>query len=301
MIVVIGEILMDIFQDYQQIGGAPFNFAFHLKKLGFPVRFYTRVGDDRYGREIIDMLKDNGFNDGDVQIDSRHPTGTVLVALDDRGVPHFDIGENAAYDYLDLDIDETLDADATEMIYFGTLLQRTDSGCRQVQRFLARRGDSATCFCDINMRPPHVNANAVAGSLHHADLLKLNEEELAEIQCSCDGPTAADDLMPWLMETFTLGAVALTRGSQGSTFYSRDAQISRAAVPGIPIVDTVGAGDGYAAILAAGYIRQLPWDETVNQASRFAAQICQIPGAVPDDETFYDDFRPLMKGNANGR
>ncbi len=37
MIVAIGEILIDMFQDYQRIGGAPFNFAFHLKKLGFPL------------------------------------------------------------------------------------------------------------------------------------------------------------------------------------------------------------------------------------------------------------------------
>jgi fructokinase len=49
VIVVIGEILIDMFPDYQRIGGAPFNFAFHLIKLGFPVRFLTRVGNDRHG------------------------------------------------------------------------------------------------------------------------------------------------------------------------------------------------------------------------------------------------------------
>ena len=107
--------------------------------------------------------------------------------------------------------------------------------------------------------------------------------------------------MPWLMETFKISAVALTRGSRGSTFYNRDGQISSPAVPGPPIVDTVGAGDGYAAILAAGCMRKLPWEETIRQASRFAARICGIAGAVPDNEDFYDDFQPLMKGDANGR
>ena len=38
MILVIGEILYDKFQDYKRLGGAPFNFAFHLRDLGFPVR-----------------------------------------------------------------------------------------------------------------------------------------------------------------------------------------------------------------------------------------------------------------------
>jgi fructokinase len=72
-------------------------------------------------------------------------------------------------------------------------------------------------------------------------------------------------------------------------------------MPGIPVVDTVGAGDGYAAILAAGCMRQIPWGVTIHQAARFAARICGIAGAVPDDENFYDDFRSPMKGGADGR
>ena len=301
MIVVIGEILFDIFQDYQRIGGAPFNFAFHLGKLGFSVRFFTRVGNDRNGRRIIEMLINNGFSKADVQVDSRHPTGTVQVDLDEQGIPHFDICENVAYDHLDLNMDDMLDADNVKMIYFGSLLQRTDFGCRQVQRFLSRKTDSTMCFCDINLRPPHVNLHAVVRSLHQADLLKVNEAELSDIQRAFDGPEAANDVMPWLMETFKISAVALTRGSRGSTFYSRDGQISSAAAPAIPIVDTVGAGDGYAAILAAGCMKQLPWEATVHHASHFAARLCGIAGAVPENGNLYDDFRPLLKGDASGR
>ncbi len=301
MIVVIGEILIDIFEDYQRIGGAPFNFAYHLIKLGFPVRFFTRVGNDRHGRRISEMLLKNGFEEGDIQVDSRHPTGTVNVDLDDQGVPNFNICENVAYDHLDLTASDVLDTGDVKMVYFGSLLQRTDSGYRQVQRFLSRKTDRTTCFCDINMRPPHVNIHAVAGSLHHADLLKVNDAELADIQRMLDGPAAADDVMPWLMETFKIGAVSLTGGSRGSWFYSRDGQIHSPAVPVVPIVDTVGAGDGFAAILAAGCMRQTPWDTTIHQASAFAARICGIAGAVPDDDHFYDDFRPPMKGDGHGR
>jgi hypothetical protein len=45
----------------------------------------------------------------------------------------------------------------------------------------------------------------------------------------------------------------------------------------------------------------LAWDETIDQASRFAARICAIPGAIPDDDAFYDDFRSLGKGYADDR
>jgi fructokinase len=53
MIVVIGEILIDRFPDYERIGGAPFNFAFHLRQMGWPVRFLTRIGDDAAGLRIL--------------------------------------------------------------------------------------------------------------------------------------------------------------------------------------------------------------------------------------------------------
>ena len=293
MILVIGEILIDIFPDYQRIGGAPFNFAFHLKKLGFPVRFISRVGDDRKGREIIAMAKENGFDTADIQIDPRHPTGTVKVTLDAAGVPQFDICQNVAYDHLSLQRDVIADTGRPAMIYFGTLLQRTDAGCRQVTDFLARQAGGGVVFCDINMRPPHVNRLAVAESLRYADLLKLNEDELAEIQRGFGGPADPAMMMPWLMETFAIRGVALTRGGRGSTFAWREGTIHSPA-EACTIVDTVGAGDGYAAILAAGYIRRIPWETTIGQASRFAGRICGIPGAVSEDDAFYDDFRHIV-------
>ncbi len=47
MILVIGEILFDQFPDYRKLGGAPFNFAYHLQQLGYPVRFISRIGADK--------------------------------------------------------------------------------------------------------------------------------------------------------------------------------------------------------------------------------------------------------------
>lgn len=294
LILVIGEMLIDIFPDYQRMGGAPFNFAFHLKKLGFPVKLISRVGDDQNGQAILSMAEKNGFDTADIQIDDRHPTGTVQVTLDDDGVPQFDICRDVAYDYLSLGPDELAGMDDAAMIYFGSLLQRTDDGCRQVTKFLTRQGDRGIRFCDINMRPPHVNPRAVAESLNHADLLKLNEDELAQIQHRFGGPSDGDATLPWLMKTFNIQNIALTRGGQGSAFAWTDGIIHSPATETGTIVDTVGAGDGYAAILAAGYIRQLPWDATIQAATRFAGQICQIPGAVPENDTFYDAFRQMF-------
>ena len=53
MILVIGEILFDVFPNYKRLGGAPFNFAYHLKNLNFPVRFISRIGTDAAGKAIL--------------------------------------------------------------------------------------------------------------------------------------------------------------------------------------------------------------------------------------------------------
>ena len=105
--------------------------------------------------------------------------------------------------------------------------------------------------------------------------------------------------MPWLMRTNDIETVALTRGSRGSTVYTQDAQFDSPSEKVDAIVDTVGAGDAYAAILAAGHIKKLPWKETIGLASTFASLICGIPGALPDDPTFYDHLRSRMEGNDN--
>ncbi|BBO73894.1 fructokinase [Desulfosarcina widdelii] len=300
MIVVIGEILIDIFPHYERIGGAPFNFAYHLKKMGFPVRFFTRVGKDRHAKRILDRLRSTGFDLDDVQIDPVHPTGTVNVLLDESGVPHFDICENVAWDHLDLDACRAAAAEDAEMIYFGSLVQRSEFGRREVQNLLAKRGKGVAAFCDINMRPPHVNFEALSQSLGHADILKLNEDELAVIQGDYKNQEAGDAPLSWLMETFDIRAVALTRGSRGSRLRFDGGRVEAPAQAAETVIDTVGAGDGFAAVLAAGYLRSLPWEKTVDLASRFASRICSIPGAVPDDAEFYNELKVVMEGKRDG-
>ena len=66
MILVIGEILFDVFPNYRRLGGAPFNFAYHLKNFGFDVRFISRIGADDASIEILHKLELARFNRDDI-------------------------------------------------------------------------------------------------------------------------------------------------------------------------------------------------------------------------------------------
>ena len=301
MVIVIGEILIDCFPDYERIGGAPFNFAYHLKKMGWPVRFLSRLGDDRQGHEILATLKKSGFAVEDIQMDRNHPTGTVQVSLDDQGIPQFHITEDVAYDYLDLSSLKDNDSSNWQMIYFGTLAQRTDRGFEEIQKFLNNNSKAVNCFCDINLRPPHFANETLLASLHQATILKLNEDELDLIRQLCDLPNQFDQMTAELLQTYDIDVLALTKGDKGSVVIAQGKtyHVSRIDVDGL--VDTVGAGDAYAAVLAAGYLKGIPMSRSIELASMFAATICTQPGAIPETDSIYQKLLQELKRSDHER
>jgi fructokinase len=297
MILVIGEVLTDIFPEYTRIGGAPFNFCFHLRRMGFDARFASRLGEDAEGERIRRFMNEQGIADDLVQRDPRHPTGVVRIELDKKSDARFDIVENAAYDFLEPTEELQHAAARADMMYFGTLMQRTAHGHDTIQRILACRGSSTACFYDVNLRPKCYSPEAVLSSLEHCDILKLNDDELQEVGCMLNLCSSEQDCVRTLMQKFDLALVACTRGAQGSTLFDNTGRCD--VQPGtMPVIDTVGAGDAYAAVIAAGSVRGLPCAGIARAAAAFAEKICGIPGALPEGEDFYVDVQKVLKGEA---
>lgn len=288
MNLVIGEILFDIFPGYRRLGGAPFNVAFHLKHFGFPVRFVSRVGNDPEGEEIRNFVSAAGFRLDDLQIDTEHPTGKVRVTLDNKGVPRFDILADAAYDYLQPNTAiASLEDDGIDMVYIGTLIQRSEVGYRTVQQLLRRREPRTQCFYDVNLRPKCFSRQIVQDSLRQADHVKVSEQELAMLQDMFGWAGTPNEAVRQLMRSNKLHTVSLTKGEDGSELFTADGHYTAPPPRTVDIVDTVGAGDGYAAILIAGLLQGWQPERMLRTAAEFAARICGIEGAIPADESFY--------------
>lgn len=300
MIIAIGEILVDIFPHYKRIGGAPFNFAYHLKQLGLDVVFITRIGDDPAGAEIFSFLENNGFPTDYIQIDKKHETGRVIVTPDASGEHAFEIIQNSAYDHIEFPRkpSDAARGQHIEMIYFGTLAQRTPSGFNSLQAFLSSRDPESKCFYDINLRPGNYRNETLLKSLANTDILKLNAEELDRLRkiFHQDGDEVGS--ARYLIEHFGLEMVSLTKGPRGSALITADDH-KTTGVAGLDIVDTVGAGDAYAAVLAAGLLAGLPPVTILGLATDFSSRVCTIKGAIPDDPGFYEPFRSRLAGAAN--
>ena len=295
MVLVIGEILFDVFPDYRRLGGAPFNFAYHLKNFGFNVRFISRIGMDDAGKEILHRLELAGFNLDDMQIDDDHPTGSVKVKLDKSGAPQFDIISEVAYDYIEFIPDNHASLiDKARIIYFGSLVQRSEAGCENLQAFISRNSSKKLNFYDINLRPGCYSNDIIEKSLSKTDILKLNTGELEKLMQMQSLKMEKGKFVHYLMETHSIRTVSLTKGELGSELFTNHGIFNSDSADVIKVVDSVGAGDAYAAMLAAGMLKNWSPRAILERASLFASRICEIKGAIPESSSFYEPFKPLF-------
>jgi fructokinase len=298
VILVIGEILFDEFPNYKRLGGAPFNFAYHLKNFGFDVHFISKIGIDDAGKEILHQLELSGFDLDDIQIDPVHATGRVNVELDKNGVPQFEIISDVAYDYIACmpahHSDLIRDA---RLIYFGSLVQRSKTGFESIQAFVSAGASDAVNFYDVNLRAGCYHQAIIEKSLRKTDILKLNMEELEKLRQMLSNKKDNHQCIQYLIKEYALNTVSLTKGELGSELFTEKGSFSSNSMKAIKVVDSVGAGDAYAAMLAAGILKNWQPQDILERASLFSSRICEIKGAIPESPFFYQPFKPLFGGS----
>jgi len=279
-IVGIGEVLWDLLPAGPQLGGAPANFAYHAHALGAQAGVVTRVGDDKFGREILRRLGEQGIADGTVQVDETAPTGTVTVELSDQGIPKYVIRENVAWDHLAVTQPALKAIREANAVCFGSLAQRGAISRASIQRLVAAAPAHALRVFDINLRQNYFSREVIEQSLRLANVLKLNEDELP-ILASLFGLTGSTrQQMDVLALRFSLRLVALTRGPAGSLLLQDGKWSDCPSVP-IKIVDTVGAGDSFTAALVLGLLQKMALDEINALADEVARYVCSCAGATP--------------------
>lgn len=292
-IVSIGEILFDCFQDQKVIGGAPFNFFYHIYKLTNSAEFVSSVGNDKNGKSIINFLKKNNISTNFLQIDEEYPTGLVDIKVGKDGNPTFAIIPNCAYDFIELTpkIVELIDS-LTSLLYFGTLAQRNNVSRKTIQSLLNK---NIKYFYDINLRANYYSREILTESLKKVNVLKLNIDELKIVSKlflshSFELQSSANELR----RKFEIDLLSVTLGEGGALLVDKFG-IDETKYLTKEVVDTVGAGDAYSAILCLGYLNKLPIDRINFLANKFAAYICSIRGAIPNSDEVYESFKEEFK------
>ncbi|MGI4984610.1 MAG: sugar kinase [Janthinobacterium lividum] len=235
----------------RRIAGADLNVATGLARLGFRVGYVSRVGRDAFGRMIVDALAAEGIDTRHVRVDERWPTGFQLKSRAEAGadpsVEYFRRGSAASHLSV-ADFDPAYADEATHLHLTG-VAPAISASSLELARRLATHFNAAgrTVSFDPNLRPTLWSSTEVmVRTLNElAALATWVLPGLAEGRI-LTGETTPEGIAAFYLARGARGVV-VKLGAAGAYHASADGACGHVdAVPVAAVVDTVGAGDGFA-------------------------------------------------------
>ncbi|GHB32096.1 sugar kinase [Salinicola rhizosphaerae] len=269
-------------QFHRRTAGADTNVAIGLSRLGFDVRWLSRIGADHNGAFLQRALEAEGLDCRHLKRDDQHPTGLVFKerALDgaDPHVEYVRCGSAASY----LSIEDSHDVSLTSArhLHATGIPPAISASARELSFHLlseARKAGLSISF-DPNLRPTLWPSEAIMietlnALAAQADIVMPG---LAEGRLLTGRDTARDIAADYLDRGAR--AVVIKLGPEGSYFRTADAEGTVAGTPVANVVDTVGAGDGFAVGIVSAYLDGLDWPTALHRGNLIGARQVQVIG-----------------------
>src|SRR5699024_6531630 len=258
----------------KRLGGAESNVAIALARLGHKVGWVSRLGNDEFGLFIRNVIRGEGVDTSQVLFDEHHPTGVFFKEreIDQDPNIYYYRNQSAASmlspDNVDIDFFQK-----AKYIHLTGITAALSTSCNRAVRQaikLAKKDSKKCVVFDPNIR------------------LKLwseeeSQKELVDIAKDCDivmpgldegqlltGKEKPEEVASFFLERGSK-LVIVKLGSKGAYFATQE---NSSYVPGIPvknIVDTVGAGDGFAAGVISGLLRGWNYYDSVKLVNQIGA------------------------------
>ena len=288
--------------------GAELNVAVGLSRLGFRVGYLSALGDDTLGANLLAFMDAEGIDRSRVAIDTHHPTGFMLKAMTEDGsdpqVEYYRRGSAASHlssAVLPAALPTALaNADPwhqARLLHLTGISPALSDGCRELVFAMAQQARAAgrTVTFDPNLRPRLWPSQAVMIETLNAlaPLADVVMPGLAEGRL-LTGHKDAAGIADFYLER---GArqVVVKLGATGA--YYADAA-ARGIAPGYPVaavVDTVGAGDGFAVGVISALLEGLPLAQAAARGNAIGARVVQFRGdceGLPTREQLQDATAP---------
>jgi fructokinase len=224
-------------------GGAVFNTAIALGRLGAPVAMYTGLSTDLFGTVLAEALAASGVENR-AHVSDR-PTTLAFVALAEGQASYAFYDENTAGRMLSPA--DGPDMAGIEALFVGGI-SLTQEPCAQAYEGLAIGHGHLPLMIDPNIRPNFIGHEAsfrarIERLLNAADIVKLSDEDMAWL-----------GLTPEEVLDHGVKVLCVTEGAHGALALTREGSVRVPAVAA-KVVDTVGAGDTFNAGFLAGLRR----------------------------------------------
>ncbi|MCI1679924.1 MAG: sugar kinase [Ewingella americana] len=275
--------LEEVSQFTRQVAGAELNVAIGLSRLGLKVGWASRVGDDVFGRFVLKQLEKEQINAGQVTVDNRFPTGFQLKSKEldgkDPRVEYFRKGSAASHLSV-ADFNPDYFGAARHLHLSGVAAALSDTSLA-LSKFAASemRKAGKTISFDPNLRPvlwsseqqmrKEINALAFAADWV---LPGLGEGQLLTGQQTPEG------IADFYLEQ-GVKAVVIKIGPDGAWFKSASGEQAQVAACKVEnVVDTVGAGDGFAVGLISALLEGLSLEQAVKRGNKIGSLAVQAVG-----------------------
>jgi fructokinase len=273
------------------VGGALFNSAIALGRLGAPAGLLTGLSSDFFGQMLGTALTESHVDTRFAHISDR-PTTLAFVRLVDGHASYTFFDENSAGRMLyESDLPE-LDG-SVEAMLFGCMTLIAEPCGSTYEALMRRERENRVMMLDPNIRGDFVPDKAahmarMRRMIGLADIVKLSDEDLAWF-----GETGAEAEIAGRWLAMGPNLVAITHGAKGAKGYTERFEVSVPS-PIVAVADTVGAGDTFNAGILASLSRmglltkekiaeltEKDFTEALTFAARIASVTVSRAGANP--------------------
>lgn len=256
-VLVIGEALVDVVHglngEIKNIpGGSPANTAVALSRLGTKTFMKARTSSDQFGTKIRDYLTEQKVN-LDYSLVVNSPSSVIDALIQNDGSAKYEANLNGAADYgwTFAELNQELDQDI-QIVQLGSLTSYIEPGATHVEKWfeqLQQKNKYLLTF-DPNIRHPLdgqdqenvKNRAKKLASLSH--VVKASDEDLNWIFSNNNPKESA-------IKMVESGAslVIVTLGKKGAFAVNRKHEVVEVPAKEIDVIDSIGAGDTFAAAL----------------------------------------------------
>jgi len=269
-------------------GGKGANQAVAVARQGVRCVFLGRIGEDEFGRTLVEGLKAEGIDCDHVLPVAEAHTGVAMIIVDARGENSIVVASGANYLVTPDDV-----------YHAESLFERADVVLLQLELPLptvkAARALAVKNGCKVVLDPAPA-PKSMPPELCQVDVISPNVSEAQFITGKAAGEfdERVDKLVASDLIARGAKAAVLKLGGRGSLVLTAEGEIAKVKPYKVDIVDTTAAGDAFTAALAVGLARGVPLTEAAKAANAAGALACTKFGAQPSMPTA-EEIQALMR------
>lgn len=264
----------------RKIGGAELNVMLGCARLGLRPGWISKLGNDEFGRHILNTVRGEGVDVSEVQLEADYATSLNFKEIREDGssrtfyyrhpspTEKFSV-ETLPYDY----VKQAKVLHVTGV--FPAIVQKNRQLVEELLKFAKAQGVTISFDPNIRLRlwlEEEARATLVT-YLPYVDHLLTSKEELQILFESKD-----DTVIRQALHQYSFQTVVMKDGSNGSYYLEQGEWIHVPAIPAETVVDTVGAGDGFDSGYLYGLLQEWTVPERLHFANAVGSMVVQVHG-----------------------